>query len=183
MSKYFSYLRCNRALSSTVVMRSSSWFTFERKNALDTDFLGNGKENSNRYKINILPHTVMLKIQGFWHVLSCIELSFDDRTKKKKNWGRINMFWSILRAKTFDWIHSKIAFSEHDHISIFTAKFLCEPPVTLRSAYNCFNVSMPGAAMNITYGMNSVLLWSIFNAFGAQSNTHILPKISAKRIS
>lgn len=57
----------------------------------------------------------------------------------------------------------------------FTDKFLCEPPVTLRSAYNCFNVSIPGAAINITYGINSVLLWSIFNAFGAQSKTHILP--------
>lgn len=30
--------------------------------------------------------------------------------------------------------------------------------------------------MKMTYGMNSVLLWSIFNALGAQSRTHILPE-------
>lgn len=29
--------------------------------------------------------------------------------------------------------------------------------------------------MNITYGMNSGLLYNIFNAFGEQSRTHILP--------
>lgn len=59
---------------------------------------------------------------------------------------------------------------------LHTAKFFCEPPVALRSAYNCFNCSIPGAPMNITYGINSVLLCNIFNAFGAQSRTHIFPK-------
>lgn len=58
-----------------------------------------------------------------------------------------------------------------------TDKFRCEPPLIRLSEYNCFNCSIPGAPMNMTYGMNSVLLWSIFNAFGAQSKTHILPEI------
>jgi hypothetical protein len=45
-----------------------------------------------------------------------------------------------------------------------TVRFLLDDPVERPIPYRCFNCSIPGAAMNITYGMNSEELWSIFKA-------------------
>jgi hypothetical protein len=47
---------------------------------------------------------------------------------------------------------------------VLTVRFLFEDPVERLIPYKCFNCSIPGAAMNITYGMNSDELWSIFKA-------------------
>jgi hypothetical protein len=36
-----------------------------------------------------------------------------------------------------------------------TVRFLLDDPMEWLIPYRCFNCSIPGAAMNITYGMNS----------------------------
>lgn len=110
------------------------------------------KKNSNRSK------------RWDWHFIQRLHQTI----KAKLKTGRISVERKISQLP---------GFSSH-HITshwIFTARFFCEPPVARRSAYNCFNCSIPGAAMNITYGMNSGLLYRTFNAFGEQSRTHILP--------
>jgi hypothetical protein len=64
---------------------------------------------------------------------------------------------------------------------MLTAKLRDEPPVARRSAYICFNCSMPGAPINMTNGMNSVLLCKSLRALGAQSRIHILPGIQENK--
>lgn len=74
-----------------------------------------------------------------------------------------------------------VRFFVDDKLFLLDPKFLLEYRKLLlllpivEGSYRFFSCSIPGAAMRMTYGRNSVLLCSIFRDEGLQSSTHILP--------
>jgi hypothetical protein len=70
---------------------------------------------------------------------------------------------------------TKKTMSIGNYCLMLTAKLRDDPPVARRSAYICFNCSIPGAPIKTTYGINSVLLCNSLRALGAQSRIHIFP--------
>jgi hypothetical protein len=74
-----------------------------------------------------------------------------------------------------DATNQKKTMSIGNYCLMLTAKLRDDPPVARRSAYICFNCSIPGAPIKTTYGINSVLLCNSLRALGAQSRIHIFP--------